>query len=653
MEEGDVTTARPAVPVLVVEAVPGRERTRLLERRASQIGSEGRWVLSCHFDHGGPWAGIKQLFASFADELRRRRPDLIHRHDYELVHVLPELRQHIQVRNPTLTDTAPYEEKTRNYPADRAFRMIHGLIDLLDAWRREIQAGPWVLALDHFDRASHIGGHFFREMLRRRAQPWGLHFLAAVEPGQAGKALERLGVETADEVMRFDLTGDPPISVDPKEARQQALALEEHVGENEIQIQIHLPDLIRLWEQAGNRGKAFRWRCWGLEIYNTLGLYEDALVYGDGALDLAEGYDPDNVEVQWSIFVKLFMSLAGLGRTREAGELAMRVFDRIDNLRHKGQLCYLIAMLYGRFYEERDFARAEEYLDRGLEMLQAADLSDAELHFQTVFNRNGLAMIRTFQGRLNEALELCKEGLQRLDAHLTPDKHRLHRSVLHFNMAQVYARIGAMDEAHAQYSAAMEMDPNYSEYYNDRGSLLLQAGRYEKAYADYHKALELSPPYHEIYANLGQCCRMMGQLEEAVDAYSRSLDLRPFQAVSLLGRAQAYEALGRLSDALADYSALVRLDPDHWQGRAGRAVLLYEMKDLEASLADLNRAIQVAPKVPDLYHNRAILQVEMGRPQDARNDFIQYLRLQPDGEDRPEVEARLAALEQATIAASP
>lgn len=630
---------------IAIEAPPGRQRhDALIEEARSVDEAEDWWVLDCHFEHGGPWAGIRKLFETLVPAVEKHRPDLVRDHDYELVHVLPELRKSLEVRNPTLTDTAAAEEKTRNYPADRAFRIVHGLIDFLDAWRQEARSGRWVLACDHVEHLSHIGRYFMRELWRRRGEAWDLVLILGTAPGAAAAVGTELGLGELEIVARHELAADAAPAADPEAARRVLRSLEEAFGDDQVEIQIYLPELIRLSREAGDERRAFRWRYAGLEIYNTLGFYDDALAYGAGLAAEAERLQPGNVDLHWSIFVKEFMSLAGLGRPQEAYELAMPWYRRIESIEPQGQLCYLLAMLHGRFLDERDYGLAEELLDRGIEFLENADLPPHELHFQVVFNRNGLAMLRTFQKRLDEALALCRDGLARLEAHLEPDAHRLHRSVLYYNMAQVYAHTGALPEALESFTAAMEMDPNYSEYYNERGNILLKAGRLEEALADYHRALELSPPYYELYANLGQCYRLLGRFEEALWAYGRSLDLVPAQEVALLGRAQTLEQLGSTQGALEDYDAVVAFSPDQWQARAARAVLLYELGEREASRDDLDRAIEQAPEVADLYQNRAVVLADLGSTDQAIADLTTYLQLSPDAVDREEVTAQIEVL---------
>jgi hypothetical protein len=47
---------------------------------------------------------------------------------------------------------------------------------------------------------------------------------------------------------------------------------------------------------------------------------------------------------------------------------------------------------------------------------------------------------------------------------------------LRYDIAQVYAATEKLDEALLQYTKTMEMDVNYSEYYNGRGNVLFRLG---------------------------------------------------------------------------------------------------------------------------------------------------------------------------------
>src|SRR4029077_1629131 len=121
-------------------------------------------------------------------QIQERRQDLIERHIFELAHVLPQLRRSYSVRNPTLTDLASDEEKVRNYAADRAFRIVHGLIDLLDGWKTSnCPDVPWILICDDYGNIGPISSRFFRELMRRRSRSLNLWMIAGARPGTAAE----------------------------------------------------------------------------------------------------------------------------------------------------------------------------------------------------------------------------------------------------------------------------------------------------------------------------------------------------------------------------------------------------------------------------------------------------------------------------------
>jgi tetratricopeptide (TPR) repeat protein len=223
-----------------------------------------------------------------------------------------------------------------------------------------------------------------------------------------------------------------------------------------------------------------------------------------------------------------------------------------------------------------------------------------------------------------------------------------NRSVLLFNIAQVHAQIGPYEDAIDYFGQAMAMDPNYSEYYNDRGAVYFKMGLLEHAERDYLAAIELSPPYPEVWTNLGQCYRAMDRMDDAVRAYTRALDLDPNSTLALVGRADAQFALDHAElAALADYDRALTIEPKQPLVLASRAIVHYECGRCWQAAADLDLAVELAPELAELYHNRAVALRELGRRDDAARDLRTYLELRPDAADRGEVQESLSALARA------
>lgn len=649
-------SAPPSIPVPVthahiqiMEAKAGLARRQLLERRVREASHEGAqsWFVSCNFDMGGPWAGVNSFFAALMGEILSRCPDLASHHAVELTHLLPGLQRTLKIPHASLTDLAEAHERVRNYAADRAFRLVHGLIDFLDTFKSEIAPDrKWYIACDDFDRSGFIGRFFFCELMRRRAESLGIYLVAAVEPGCGEATRQLFDPSLHAEVHALDLADQPPpVELAPDTAAEFASKLEEKVGEDMVAKEVHVTELVRLWQLAGRPDKLLYWKQFATEYYMRLGLYEDLDRYTEGLLSLAETQAPDDEMRRLWVLNKTLTAYMGAPDPSPGKEFVeehiLPCLEDPHSTEHVN-LFFLAAMMYARYSKPRNLAKGEELLDRGIAVLNRFGESPL-YHFQYVFNRNGLAMIRSFQGRFQEAIDLCRAGRDRLDQYMRSDQHRLHRSVLVYNIAQVYFAMGAYDEAIEHFTSVIALDPDFSEYHNERGNLFLRVGRLEEALTDYLEAIRLSAPYSEVHTNVGQCYRRMGRFHDAVASYTRSLDLKPNEPLALTGRAKAWEELGNREQAIADYTAALTQEPAHWEVLASRGVLYYEAGELLSSLADFDRAVNLAPDQTDLYRNRSVLLTDLDRWHEAASDIETVLRLDPHAEDRVALEEKLSA----------
>jgi tetratricopeptide (TPR) repeat protein len=651
-----VTERTSEVQVILLECAPGAARRQWLEEWLKSSPSGLFSCLDCSMQRRGPWAGLDQLFEALAHHLAERAPSLLHEHSYEIVSVAPRLRATLQARYQCLTDVAPEEERVRLFPRDRAMRIPHGLIDLLvKCVDHGILRSPLTLACDALDEAGWSGSRFFAELARRAGPVVGLQAAIGVRPGAGRAVLEQfqapgLFVHVSEVAVPASLEPVSAPSHDEAEQRKTALSMEAQAARGPEESEALLPSLIRIWSDLGDERRSLEWRAEAFACYTFRGLYADAWEYGRAVVDRLDEYAGQDEMRRFKVINKVFGCIGAIGDQEALRALPAFVISeglaKLTNPGFRGGVHYILSMLYARFLPELDLDRAENHLELGLAELARSKESEASRRFQMAFNRNGLALIRFRQGRTEEAVDLCREARAELDEYLPMDRQRLHRSVLLYNIAQVYAAIGDLEQALDHLSQAIAKDPEYSEYYNDRGMLRFKTGDLEAAREDYQRAIALSPPYYEVWTNLGQCLRRAKDFEGAIRAYSRSLDLDAKQLLALTGRADCYQELGLLEAAYADYTAVLAMAPESWDCLGNRAVVLYALGRVEESLADLEKAVALAPAVAELRRNRAIALADLGRTRQAREDLEDCLRLDPYIVDRPEILARLEAFIQ-------
>ena len=596
--------------ISLLVAPSGEERAALLRRLAG--GSR----IDCDRRTEGAWSGVSDLLRTWVRRIQPLAPELIDRYAYELEMALPERRREESTERKSLAETAANDERIRVFPADRIARVVQGLIDFLLAATRAVGDRSLTLGCDAWDESSHIGRSFVHELVRRYAG-FPLELVLAVAPDRAAETAATWPGPPFQEAHHPLLLAAAP-GLAPAEAAIQAERLTDALAADPSRAETAVHRLISFLETSGDLHRSLVARAKALQLYNHHGFYEDACEFVAPVIAGLDDLCQRDETLRLSLLVQVYTTLVATGRAEQVLPILQgEGLPKVGDPKVRARIHYMLAMMHLRFLPVRTPELAERHLLASIEEAERSDAPEEVKQFNIAFSTNGLALVRSRQGHPEEALALCQECLRRIETYFSRGRHVLFRSVLIYNIAQVYAVMNRLAEAIDHYTAAIELDPNYSEYYNERGSLLLKVNRFAEAAADYRRAISLSPPYAEVWTNLGQCHRLLGEMAAAAECYTRALDLSPDQFLAWVGRAQALRALGRREEAVADYGDALRLDPSLPLVWANRAVLHHEAGRHSEALADLDEAIRLAPGNPDLLRNRAVALAALGRPVEA------------------------------------
>src|SRR6266481_6790746 len=103
---------------------------------------------------------------------------------------------------------------------------------------------------------------------------------------------------------------------------------------------------------------------------------------------------------------------------------------------------------------------------------------------------------------------------------------------------------GNLDGAIAAYSRAIELNPNYTEAYNNRGNVKGAKEDHDGAIADLNHAIELNPKYAKAYYNRGNVKGDKGDHDGAIADFDRAIELDPKYTDSYNKRRNAKRAKG-------------------------------------------------------------------------------------------------------------
>lgn len=190
-------------------------------------------------------------------------------------------------------------------------------------------------------------------------------------------------------------------------------------------------------------------------------------------------------------------------------------------------------------------------------------------------------------------------------------------------------RADRYDEALADFSRAVALEPTRSYYLDRRGTIYRLMGRYEEALADFNRTIEMNPS--SFYGLTGRALTYtsMGSYEEALADLNRAIELGASGSSLFTNRGITYQAMKRYEEALADFTRAIELDPQDDWAFTMRGITYKAMERYEEALADFTRAIELDPQDAWGFSNRGLTYRAMERYEESLTDFTRAIELNP------------------------
>ena len=200
--------------------------------------------------------------------------------------------------------------------------------------------------------------------------------------------------------------------------------------------------------------------------------------------------------------------------------------------------------------------------------------------------------------------------------------------------AVAYGKLRRYEEALADCSKAIELDPKLAEAWSNRGLIYRKLGQLDKALADYSKAIDLDPKRATAWSNRGAIyCDHLAQYHKAIAHFSKAIELDPKRASAWYNRGVAYRKMGQLEKAVADWSKAIELDPKDAGAWANRGAAYFELRQWHKAVAHCSKAIELDPKDAKAWSNRGAAYAELRQWHKALVDFSKAIELDPKDAD--------------------
>ena len=171
-----------------------------------------------------------------------------------------------------------------------------------------------------------------------------------------------------------------------------------------------------------------------------------------------------------------------------------------------------------------------------------------------------------------------------------------------FNRGNAHVKQGDYDQAVAEYTAAIETDPqNAYAYYIIRGYAYGAQGNYHLAIADYTAAIGLNSQIADAYMLRGLVYGVQGGYDQAIADYTAAIDMGTQDAQAYYNRGIAYAKQGEYDQAIADYTAAIGLNPQFAESYMLRGLAYGVQGKYDQAVADNTAAIGLNPQLADAY----------------------------------------------------
>ena len=186
------------------------------------------------------------------------------------------------------------------------------------------------------------------------------------------------------------------------------------------------------------------------------------------------------------------------------------------------------------------------------------------------------------------------------------------------------------DKAKSFYLRAIEINPDFSEAYNNLGVVYYKQGNHTDAIKCYKKAIEINPSNSTAYNNLGLVYGKQGNPSDAIKNFIKTIEINPDFSEAYNNLGVVYEKQGRYYDAIKCYNKAIEINPDCPKTYNDLGNIYGLQGNPSDAIKSYRKAIELNPDYSDAYNNLGVVYGKQGRYSDAIKSCKKSIEINPD-----------------------
>jgi tetratricopeptide (TPR) repeat protein len=183
--------------------------------------------------------------------------------------------------------------------------------------------------------------------------------------------------------------------------------------------------------------------------------------------------------------------------------------------------------------------------------------------------------------------------------------------------ARLIARQGRPQDALGDLSKVIKRCPDHARAWVARASVLVDTGNYEAALRDVNRSIEISPARARHHVLRGDLRLLGNQITAAIDDYSQAISLDPADHLAFRKRGSCYQNLRQHLYAIADLTRSDELFPGQADTLVLRGQSYLKNDQLDQASEDFLKALRLNPDHVRAYVGRATVLAQKGRHEES------------------------------------